>query len=207
MICDIITQPAPVEVSIAGKMHPINWDFRAGIEFDAIRDSDMPEERKFEKMLKLYYGDLNDLGNILEAVERLKWFYRCGEPDEEENEDKKAKRYVRKTSKEPAYSLSQDTAYIYAAFLDQYGIDLATVRDLHWWKFMALFESLNEDTKMSKIMYYRKASISGMDRERRAFINEMKKLYRIRRGKSEKMTLEQRNERWKKYVRERMNGK
>lgn len=50
-------------------------------------------------------------------------------------------------------------------------------------------------------------SVSGMDRERRAFINEMKKLYRIRRGKSEKMTLEQRNERWKKYVRERMNGK
>ena len=81
MICDFITQPAPVAVSIAGKMHPINWDFRAGIEFDAIRDSDMPEERKFEKMLKLYYGDLNDLGNILEAVERLKWFYRCGEPD------------------------------------------------------------------------------------------------------------------------------
>lgn len=205
MIRDIITQQAPTAVSIAGVMHPINWDFRAGIQFDRIRESDLPEEQKCVKMLELYYGDIQKIGNILEAVERLKWFYQCGDKSNEQEEDKKTRRYARKTSNEPAYSLSQDTAYIYSAFLDQYGIDLAKVEGLHWWKFMALFDSLDENTKMYKIMYYRKANVSGMDRERRAFINDMKRIYQIR--KHEKMTLEQRNERWKKYVRERTRGR
>ena len=64
---------------------------------------------------------------------------------------------------------------------------------------MALFESLDEDTKMSRIMYYRQASTSGMPKNRRAFINEMKKLYRIRDGGGN-MTLAQRNQNWKDYI-------
>ncbi len=51
---------------------------------------------------------------------------------------------------------------------------------------------------MSKVHVLRKQALSGMDRERRAFINEMKKLYRIRRVSLKRWTLEQRNERWKK---------
>ena len=70
---------------------------------------------------------------------------------------------------------------------------------------MALFESLNEETKMSKIMYYRKANISGLPKERRVFINEMKKLYQITdiSGAGKKITLEARNRKWMEYVRSR----
>ena len=67
---------------------------------------------------------------------------------------------------------------------------------------MALFESLGEDTKMSRIMYYRKANTSGMPNDKRAFINEMKKLYRLNAG-SPQMTLKQRDQHWKAYVKER----
>lgn len=70
---------------------------------------------------------------------------------------------------------------------------------------MALFESLNEDTKMSRIMYYRKVSTSGLPKEKRAFLNEMKKLYKITDisvlGK--KVSLENRNRKWKDYVKVR----
>ena len=65
-----------------------------------------------------------------------------------------------------------------------------------------MFDSLNEETQMKKIMYYRKVSISGMDRDRRAYINEMKKLYSLSKDKK-KMTLEQRNASWIAYVKSR----
>lgn len=48
----------------------------------------------------------------------------------------------------------EDGEYIYASFLQAYGIDL-TECDLHWHKFLALFRSLPEDTMIVKIMGYR----------------------------------------------------
>ena len=43
-----------------------------------------------------------------------------------------------------------DSEYIYAAFLQQYGIDLET-EDLHWHKFLSLFNSLT-GTKLNDII-------------------------------------------------------
>ncbi|GFI42876.1 hypothetical protein IMSAGC018_00540 [Lachnospiraceae bacterium] len=70
---------------------------------------------------------------------------------------------------------------------------------------MALFESLNEETKMSRIMYYRKVNTSGLPKEKRAFLNEMKKLYQLTDSSvvGKKMTLEVRNRKWIEYVRTR----
>lgn len=47
-----------------------------------------------------------------------------------------------------------DADYIYAAFMQSYGIDLVEA-DLHWHKFLALVMALPEDTMMAKIMGYR----------------------------------------------------
>lgn len=197
MRCDILTRALPVTVNISGMEYPINWDFRVGIQFNDLLRSSIPEGRKFIDMLSLYYPNIpKDVGK---AVDQIKWFYRCGDVLEEAPAKR---RYQQRKSKDPAYVFSQDAAYIYAAFREQYGIDLTQVESLHWWKFMALFESLDEDTKMSRIMYYRQASTSGMPKSRRSFINEMKKLYRIRDG-SERMTLAQRNQSWKDYIEER----
>ena len=109
---------------------------------------------------------------------------------------------MRRSSKGPAWVFTQDAPYMYAAFKEQYGMDLTTIESLHWWKFMALFESLGEDTKMSKIMYYRQVNASGMSKAHRAFINEMKKHFQIRET-GKKMTLEQRNQRWIRYIEDR----
>lgn len=46
-----------------------------------------------------------------------------------------------------------DADYIYAAFLEQYGIDLVT-SNMHWYKFQALFRGLH-DTKLNEIIGYR----------------------------------------------------
>ena len=46
-----------------------------------------------------------------------------------------------------------DADYIYAAFLEQYGIDLIS-SDMHWYRFLALFKGLH-DTKLNEIIGYR----------------------------------------------------
>ncbi len=199
MRATLITGGLPKSVLIDGRECSICWDYQTWMRFDGIRESNIGEEEKLIGMLQLCYPRIPE--NIEEAVNKMLWFYRCGE---EEEKEEKRQRYQRRTSKEPAFSFSQDEPYIYAAFLEEYGIDLTQTQDLHWWKFMSLFESLGEDTKMSKIMYYRKASISGLPKERRAFINEMKKLYQIRQNsEGRRLTLEERNQRWIDYVKER----
>lgn len=200
---DFITGTLPKTVSIDGKEYPIRYDFRIGMQFERIQNSGTDDRDRVIHLLQIYYPGIP--ANVTEAINQMLWFYRCGEPEEEEEEAKKKRqRYQRRNSRDPAFSFAQDAPYIYAAFKEQYGIDL-TGADLHWWKFMALFESLNEETKMSKIMYYRKANTSGLPRERRAFLNEMKKLYQITdlSGEGKKMSLEARNRKWMEYVRTR----
>lgn len=201
---DLLTEALPESVWIHGKEYPIQCDFRIGIKLDGILRSELEDQEKIKRMLVLYFKD-NIPPNIPAAIDKIIWFYRCGEVLDNEDEEKKKRRYIRRKSKDPACVLTQDAPYVYAAFMDQYGIDLTSVTFMHWWKFMALFESLGDETKMSKIMYYRQASTSGMSKERRAFINEMKKIYKIKCTK--KMTLQQRNQRWKDYVKERFENR
>lgn len=201
---DLLTEALPELVRIHGKEYPIQCDFRIGIKLDGILRSELEDQEKIKRMLVLYFKD-NIPPDIPAAIDKIIWFYRCGEVLDNEDEEKKKRRYIRRKSKDPACVLTQDAPYVYAAFMDQYGIDLTSVTFMHWWKFMALFESLGDETKMSKIMYYRQASTSGMSKERRAFINEMKKIYKIKGTK--KMTLQQRNQRWKDYVKERFENR
>lgn len=193
---DLFSSAPPETVMIEGNEYQINSDFRVGVSAEGIFQSDQIDEIKVCLLLRLYYPVIPS--NVQLAVERLLWFYRGGE---EERKEEKKQRYQRRTSNDPAYSFSQDAPYIFAAFKEQYGIDL-TETSMHWWKFLSLFESLNEETKMSKIMYYRKASTSGMSKERRAFINDMKKAYKLD-ASGKNLTLMQRNQRWKDYVRMR----
>ena len=184
---DLLTEELPKMVCIHGKEYPIQCDFRIGIKLDGILRSEMEDQEKIEQMLRLYYVD--DIPtDIPAAIDKIVWFYRCGELPDDTDDEKKKRRYIRRKSKDPACVLTQDAPYVYAAFMDQYGVDLTSVGFMHWWKFMALFESLGDGTK------------------RRAFINEMKKLYRVK-GSGKKMTLQQRDQRWKDYVKERFENR
>jgi len=55
----------------------------------------------------------------------------------------------------PVIDYELDGDLIFAAFMGQYGIDLLTVEDLHWHKFLALLKGLNETTMMREVMGYR----------------------------------------------------
>lgn len=202
---NIIIDSLPESVIIDGREYPVNWGYRAFLLIEiCLFDSRLNDEQKMLNCLNIFYNR-NIPSNLSTAIEKLQWFYRCGG-----RERKKSGGSLRAPQKIiRCYDFEQDAPYIYSAFLTQYGIDLQETKnyDLHWWKFNALFESLGEDLKLSKIMYYRTAKTSGLDKERRRFLNEMKKLYALENPEDNtdaQMKLARRNARMKEYVRGRM---
>lgn len=167
-------------------------------------DSERNEEQKVLDALNIFYGMNNIPADTQAAMEQLLWFYRCGR--KEERGDKKKGASERKARR--CYCFRQDAPYIYAAYRTQYQIDLNDTKnyDLHWWKFHAMFESLDENLKICRIMYYRTVSVSGLSKEKRKYLNEMKKLYALEEADQnldDKMKLAKRNSDMKAYVRRR----
>lgn len=64
-----------------------------------------------------------------------------------------------------------DSDYIYAAFMEQYGIDLIE-SDMHYYKFQAMFKGLHK-TKLNEIVGYRLWESSG---RRDEYTRQMEKL-------------------------------
>lgn len=190
----------PTEVEVNGKIYKINADFRTSIQFEILMqkreltqeqqffanelcelDEEMDKEiaellAKYKTGLELYYKEIPE--DINEAINKMLWFYECGK----ENIDKKKSK--KSGSGKKIYDYNHDADYIYAAFFEQYGIDLAE-QELHWWKFSALFSALSDDCMISKIITYRVIDTKGMEKEQKAFYNRMKRLYELPKDISE----------------------
>lgn len=177
---NLLTEPAPEVVIIDGAEIPINADFRASIRFETEMERyDLNDEQKLLKALEIYYPAVPK--NLPAAIERMLWFYRAGKDPSEGTGSRKGG---------PIYSYTFDDEYIYAAFLEQYRVDLQAVPFLHWWKFRAMFFGLKSDTWISKIMGYREMEItSKMSKEEKSFYREMKKRFAIPLPKSERERL------------------
>lgn len=160
--------------SANGTEYPIHSDFREWIRFESlITNADVPEGLKFFIALRLIFAD-NVPDDFHAAHEFVSWFYRGGK----ELSDKDSGGDIQLTSRR-VYDLEYDSEYIYAAFLEQYGIDLSDIPYLHWWKFLALFKGLH-DCKMTDIMGYRGADIpDDLPDSRKAFLMDMQELYEL----------------------------
>lgn len=163
----------PTSVGIDDKKYEINSDFRTSILFELlIQDNSIDRKNKIHMALKLYYPVIPK--NIDEAIEKILWFYRCGKDVTNSKGNGKCKTVTQ------IYSFEHDDDYIYAAFMDQYKIDLQDIEYLHWWKFKAMFNSFKEDIKIVKIMEYRSVDLSKIkDKDQKAYYRKMKELYKI----------------------------
>lgn len=171
----ILESRLPTSVLIDGVEYPIQSNFRTMIKFEQLmQDPEVNDQDKVWLALRLFYPEIPD--DTEQAVERLLWFYRC---DKKENlYEKKAKR--RKSRRmDRIYDFEHDDDYIYAAFMAQYHLDLQKVEYLHWWKFRAMFNSLNDDTQFVRIMEYRAVELDKIPKEKRAFYKRMKQLYAL----------------------------
>lgn len=169
----------PYEVEIDGTWYRLNTDYRICIMYEQLMlDSEVEDRNKLIKVLRLFFGD--DIPrNTDVAVEKISWFYNCG-MDPEEKRSKDGKR-----SKKRIYDFDYDADYIYAAFMQQYGVNLQT-DEIHWWEFRAMFKSLRDDTEFVKIMGYRCIQINNnMTKSQKEFYQNMKTLHALPAPRSE----------------------
>lgn len=158
----------------------IRTDFRESIKFELLmQDNSVNNKDKIVLALNLYYYNAKEIKDIKQAVDDILWFYRCGKDlknissnEEKTSEDSNKTKQI--------YSYEFDDEYIYSAFMEQYKIDLNSIKYLHWWKFRALLNSLNENVLFSKILGYREINLSRIkDKEMRNFYKKMKKIYAL----------------------------
>lgn len=156
----------------------IRTDFRESIKFELLmQDNKIDEKTKIMQALKLYYYDISKITDIKQAVNDILWFYACGKQkinvDNNKNENKN-------NDIKQIYSYEFDDEYIYSAFMEQYKIDLNSIEYLHWWKFKALMNCLNQDTQFVKIMGYRDIDLSKIkDKDMKLNYKKLKKQYAL----------------------------
>ena len=166
----------PTEFESGGVRYPFHSDFREWIRFESlIINSDVPENLKNVLALRLIFaGSVPD--DIIGAEKFILWFYRGGREKHATNGNGNG---ADSLESRRVYDFEYDFEYLYAAFLEQYGIDLINIDYLHWWKFRALFKGLH-DCRLTEIMGYRGADISDdLPDSRKAFLLDMQELYEL----------------------------
>lgn len=155
----------------------LRTDFRESIKFELLmQDNKIDERTKILQALNLYYYDISKITDIKQAINDILWFYACGK--KEINVDNNEKGNT--DNNKQIYSYEFDDEYIYSAFMEQYKIDLNSIKYLHWWKFKALMNSLNENTQFVKIMGYRSIDLSKIkDKDMKLNYKKLKKQYAL----------------------------
>lgn len=175
---NILLDNLPEYIDVNGKRYFADTDFRTMIILEKIiNDKTIDNATRVRNVLDLVLTDEQPAGIDL-AVEEILFLYSCGERSQRKSKPPTNGDVVLKPKM--IYDYDHDAPYIYAAFLSQYGIELNEVQFLHWWKFQALFRSLDDDCKIAQIMGYRAADLNKIkDKNERSRIAKLKRIYAI----------------------------
>ena len=151
----------------------IRTDFRTWIQFSCIvSDKYIDENYKIPMLFDLVIPNYELYMENVDSLELLKGildFYKCNKPDKPE----------KKPNKKVGFLFDYDMDLIFAAFMQQYGINLLR-NNMHWWEFKALLNGLNDDTKFVQVVGYRTADLSKIkDKKERARMKELQDYYAI----------------------------
>ena len=187
---NLLIDEVPTTVIIDDVEFEINSDFRISMMFELlINDPELSERERLYQALILYYPIIPS--NLEAAVDKIMWFYKCGKEEQDENNNTN-KSSGKKTVKK-IYDYEHDSEIIFASFMKSYNINLQ--RDnLHWWEFKSLFDNIDEDSKLYKIMEIRSVNLSQVkDKDKKNYYKKMKDLYKLpdNISKSEKEKLDE----------------
>ena len=184
---NLLTDALPLTVEVAGREYPIDSSYRCMVRFELlIRSRTVGEAEKAVRSLQSFYPQEMP-GDLQAAMDRLLWFYRCGK---KERPQRASSMVSQRGAAQEIYSFEYDDDYLYAAFLDQYGLDLQEHPDLHWWKFKAMFKALRQENEIVKIMGYRGMTIdSSMTDGQKRFYAKMKDVHRLPLSEDEEQQL------------------
>lgn len=181
---NLLTERLPDSLVIAGRELAINTDFRLMVRLELLLTEGADDlENELAALLAEFMPEIDNTLPQEAFTEALMQYYACGKVSAEDNEDDGE-------NDEPGYheriySFLHDSAYIYAAFVEAYGIDL-TEAALHWYQFRALFNALPQSCFFSRILGWRGMEItSAMSSEQKDFYRKMKRRFALPLPKSE----------------------
>lgn len=193
---NILLDYLPTSFSIDNKKYEFNYDFRTSILFCLLmQDTELTEEQKILQGLQLYYPEIPD--NIEEAYEKILYFYSRGKDIEDNKKVKQGKKIFNRNNNR-AFDFEVDSDLIFTAFMTQYNINL-NKENLHWWEFMALFNSLNDTNEIVKIMNYRTIDINSIeDKKERKTYKQLQDYYSLENviTAEEKQLLDEKMKEW-----------
>lgn len=171
---NLLIDAVPKHITIDKIDYDIDTNFRIWIMFEQLLlDNSIDDGVKGQMAFNMIFFDKKP-AQTDKAVNEIINFYCCGKDTKKENHSEKSVSNI-----ERIYDYDVDDEYIYSAFLQQYGINLQTVKYLHWWEFKALFKGLKEDCKIVEIMGYRSIDINAVQKSQRSFYRKMKKIYAL----------------------------
>jgi len=171
---NIITDTLPDSIEYKGKSYPVKTDFKVWLKFhQIITDKHKSSAEKSALCILCCFDRVrckklpDTCFDALYAL--LTFFSGDAAPD-------KGKKSVKR---EKVFDFTEDAGYIYSAFFQEYGIDLSKC-SMHWYRFLALLNSLSESTQLRKIIAWRSVNLSEIkDPKRRDFYRKMKDFYRL----------------------------
>lgn len=176
---NILTSSLPSEIYVMGKKYSIDTDFRQWLKFARILEEKASESETEKILYDICKESIQESVNPDKLLRALINFFIA---DEHYGSDKKSS----KKNETKTYDFDFDSGLIYAAFLQFYHIDLIDIKHLHWWRFRALLNALNDTTKFVEVIGYRNVNISKIkDKEQRNFYRNMKRRYTIKEQKNE----------------------
>lgn len=174
------------DVEIAGEKYPLNASFDVMLKLiDLLKEKRLSDINKLKLSINLLFGRESELLKLSieaqsEAIRQVFDTYLSSSKS-----DKPVKRDLQgnimpelEEENKALYSLNYDAEYIYASFLQAYGIDLIDQQGkLHWFKFKALLSGLPEGTKFEQVMSIR--AWKNPSKSKNAHETQMKKLQEI----------------------------
>lgn len=184
-----LNDPLDDRVMINGEEHPIYMAFDNVMNaLEAFDDKELSEADRLYvflgTMLHDYGGDLLNTLDFETQVDIGKQIIEQinSEPIENQPVDLNGEPMPQpKRDGEQLVSFLFDAKYIYAAFMQSYGIDLIEQQgSLHWSKFSALLNALPDNTLMRQIIDIRKTNLSEIkDKDEKKRIKKLKQQFSL----------------------------
>lgn len=176
-------------IEINGKTYSVDMSYDNILRLtEMLNDPELSDEIQILLGIEMLFDDPLEMP-IEEKVLAFKEAFNAlvGQSQEEEVEydimGNPMPKVVNEEGSEVSYDLEQDAEYIYASFLQDYGIDLFEQQGkLHWYQFKALLAGLSETTKFKRVIEIRQMPLpTGKNSgKHRAEVEKIKKAYALK---------------------------
>lgn len=167
-------------IKFNSRIYHVNLAFDTVIKYLELAESDEPnQEEQEEKAIRLFFGDQElpldpdffegSFKLINETITKAPY------------QSNSSMNFGMQVAPQQLYSYRQDADAIYASFLMQYHIDLLKERGkMHWCVFRALFDGLNEDTPIQRIIELRQKNLADVPDEQRGKVMQLQQYYALK---------------------------